>query len=72
MKKDFDEFVIYMQKFIDENMKTKSILVKAESKAIENKMDALDWAVRFSEFISSQELQQFFFYFRELYAHPDA
>ena len=61
-----------MQRFIDENLRTRNILIKSESKPIESKMDALDWVVRFSEFISSEELQKFFFYFREIYANPEA
>lgn len=34
-------------------------------------METLDWAVRFSDYLSNDELQKFFLSFRELYANPD-
>jgi hypothetical protein len=71
VKREFDNFVIYVQKYIDETLRTRNITVKSRTKPIEAKMETLDWAVRFSDFISSEELQKFFFGFRELYANPD-
>ncbi|CDW86935.1 UNKNOWN [Stylonychia lemnae] len=71
LRSDFDNFVIYVQKFIEEHLNVLARIVRAEYKTIEDKMDTIEWAVRNADFISNDEIQKFFLVFRELYASPD-
>ena len=71
LRSDFDNFVIYVQKFIEEHLNILARIVRADYKTIEDKMDTIEWAVRNADFISNDEIQKFFLVFRELYASPD-
>lgn len=71
LRSDFDNFVIYVQKFIEEHLNVLARCVRADYKSIEEKMDTVEWAVRNADFISNDEIQKFFLVFRELYASPD-
>ena len=47
-------------------------IVKAEYYPIEVKMETIEWACRYVDFMSNDEVQKFFLVFRELYANSDA
>ena len=68
---DFDNFVIYVQRFIEEHLNWNGKIVRSSYKEIEDKMDTVEWAIRNSDFVSNDEVQKFFLVFRELYANPD-
>jgi hypothetical protein len=61
-----------VQKYIEEHLNVLQRVVKAEYQSIEVKMDTIEWASRYVDFISNDEIQKFYLVFRELYASPDA
>jgi len=56
LRSDFDNFVVYVQKYIEEHLNVLQRIVRAEYRSVEEKMDTIEWAVRYADFISNDEI----------------
>ena len=71
VKVELDNFVVYIQRYIETQLNWMSRVAKMPSRSFEEKMETIEWAVRHAEFISSDEQQKFLTSFRELYTSND-
>ena len=71
LKVEFDNFMVYVQKYIEENLNVLSRTVVAEYRSVEDKMDAVEWTVRYADYISNDEIQKFYLVYRDIYASMD-
>lgn len=57
-----------MQKFIDEHMNDKLILIRSKNKPFETKIDTLEWLSRYANFYSPENVYMMLSAFKEIYA----
>ena len=68
MKSELDNFVVYVQRYIETQLHWMTRVSKFTYKTLEEKLETIEWSLRNTEFISSEEHQKFLISFRDLYA----
>lgn len=67
LRYEFDHFVVYLQRYIEVQLQWTARLARLPYKSNEDRMEKIEWCVRNSEFISTEEVQKFLQSFREIY-----
>ena len=71
VKADLDNFVVYIQRFIETQLNWQARIARLPYKQIEDKLETIEWSLRHAEFISSEEHQKFLISFRDIYSSSD-
>ncbi len=59
MRAEIDNFVVYMQRYIETQLLWVSRQCKMPYKTLEDRYEAMEWVIRVTEFVSSEEQQKF-------------
>ncbi len=63
--------MIYFQRLMENVLLWKARQIKMPYRTLEERLEMLEWGVRFSEYVSSDEQQKFMLVYRELYGSTD-
>jgi hypothetical protein len=62
---------VVMQKFVDEHMNDKLIVIRSKNRSFEAKMDTLEWLARYANFYNPENVYLMLAAFKEIYSGPD-
>ena len=68
---DIKNLNVVVQKFIDEHMNDKLIVIRSKNKPFEMKMDTLEWLGRYANFYNPENVYLMISAFKEIYSGPD-
>jgi len=71
VKREFDLFVVYHQRFIETHLNWYTRLNTMMYKRLEERLEVVELVVRLSDFLTSDDQQNFFTQFRETYMNGD-
>jgi deoxyribodipyrimidine photolyase-like uncharacterized protein len=57
-----------LQKFIDEHMNDKLIVIRSKNRPFDQKMDTLEWLSRYANFYNSEHVYLMLAAFKEIYS----